>query len=213
MDAETQSHVFEPFFTTKQEGKGTGLGLATTYAIVTRFGGGLTVYSEPGHGSTFKAYLPRVEDAADAAPRVQDRKPARGGETVLVVEDNEQVRTLAMSALDALGYRVIEARDADEALVRTAEHSTIDLVITDVVLPGGMNGRELAERLREDRPELRILFMSGYTSDAIVHRGVLTQELAFIQKPFSPTGLAARVRELLDEREPPAATTRGDGPK
>lgn len=203
MDAATQVRIFEPFFTTKGAGKGTGLGLATVYGIVKQSGGSIYVYSEAGRGTSFKIYLPRVEEAVAApvrpaaAPTPQTR--AGGQETLLVVEDDDAVRALTRTVLRGKSYNVIEAIDADEALRWVEEHSEpIHLLVTDVVMPG-MSGRALAERLTELRPELKVLYVSGYTDDAVVRHGLLEAEIAFLQKPFTPDALARKVRELLDQ--------------
>ena len=199
MDPATQAHLFEPFFTTKEPGKGTGLGLATVYGIVKQHHGYIAVESEPGHGTTFRIYLPRIEEAAawvEPGPTL----PAAplGAETVLVVEDEEDVRTLAREILQTQGYTVLEAGDGIEALRIAAEHAAaIELLITDVVMPR-MSGPELADGLAPERPETKVLYMSGYTDDAIIHHGVLTSGTAFLQKPFTTDGLARKVREALD---------------
>ncbi len=205
MDAETTAHLFEPFFTTKEVGKGTGLGLATVYGIVKQSEGYITAYSEPGHGTTFKIYLPRAaapgaaSPTPPAPPAPQGKATARGSETILVVEDEEAVRSLSRRALEASGYTVLAAADGPDA-VRLLERyrGPIHLVLTDVIMPG-MNGRELAQRLVQRRPGLRVLYMSGYPGDAIVHRGALEPGTAFLQKPFMPEDLARKVREVLDQ--------------
>ena len=199
MDAATQAHIFEPFFTTKEHGKGTGLGLSTVYGIVKQSGGFVWVYSEPGLGSTFKIYLPLVEDAAESVPGPEARElPFGGSETILLVEDEEAVRTLASRILQERGYRVLESASPDDAL-QIAEHhqEPIALLLTDVVLPK-MSGRKIAEHLTLLRPSMKVLYMSGYTDDAIVRSGVLEANTAFLQKPFTPSGLARKVREVLD---------------
>ncbi|MCI0545566.1 MAG: ATP-binding protein, partial [Actinobacteria bacterium] len=207
MDAETQSHIFEPFFTTKRRGKGTGLGLSTVYGIVDQAGGHLLVYSEPGVGTTFKIYMPRlVDQAVDAIPTPGPTKAARPGvETVLLVEDEESVRTMVSDLLIDTGYKVLEARHGIHALEVAAEHQgPIHLLITDVVMPQ-MGGGELAQRLTALRPGVRVLFMSGYTDDAIVRHGVLERGTAFIQKPFSLQIFTRRIREVLDAPDQLAA--------
>jgi CheY-like chemotaxis protein len=197
MSPEVQSRIFEPFFTTKEVGKGTGLGLATVYGIAKQSGGHVGVYSEVGVGTTFKVYLPRVDPAGGAArPPSQFRSPPRGTETVLVVEDEDAVRALTRHVLQQSGYTVVEAADGG-AGVRAAEGRVIDLLVTDVVMPG-LGGRELAERLRASRPELRVLYLSGYTDDAVVRHGVLHDRANFLQKPFTPASLAQKVRDVLD---------------
>ena len=199
MDAATQSHLFEPFFTTKGPGQGTGLGLATVYGIVKQSGGSVWVYSELGRGTTVKVYLPRVPDAVSPrAPAPAAAEPPRGRETVLLVEDDESVRNLAREILEARGYTVLEAGHGADALLRGEGHpGLIHLLVTDVVMPA-MSGRELAERLTAVRPAMRVLYMSGYTDDAIVNQGVLEPGMALLQKPFTPDALAWKVREVLD---------------
>jgi two-component system cell cycle sensor histidine kinase/response regulator CckA len=199
MDAETQSRIFEPFFTTKEKGKGTGLGLSTVYGIVKQSGGYIFAYSETGRGTTFKIYLPRVEESApEVVPERRTRVGCRGSETVLLVEDEESVRELIAEALKAQGYNVLVAGNGQEALALAAPaNCRIQLMITDVVMPG-MSGRELATRLAESRPGTRVLYLSGYTEDAILHHGVLDPGTAFLQKPFSLDALACKVREVLD---------------
>ena len=199
MDAEVQSHLFEPFFTTKAAGKGTGLGLATCYGIVKQHGGAIGVYSEVGHGTTFKIYLPRaIAPARESARRDNADGLPRGVETVLLVEDEVSVRALAARVLRIQGYTVIEAANGDEALA-LALHSgrTIDLLLTDVIMPQ-IGGKALADRLTQLLPGVRVLFMSGYTDDAIIHHGRLEPGIAFLHKPFSPAALARKVREALD---------------
>ena len=199
MDAETQANIFEPFFTTKEHGKGTGLGLATVYGIVKQSGGNIWVYSEPGKGTTFKIYLPRVEGVAEGSEPAHPRSSIlRGSETILLVEDEDMVRSLAREILEAHGYAVSEARDSTEALCVCHTHSgSIHLLVTDVVMPG-MSGRELAARLGTIHPETKVLYMSGYTDDAVVRHGVLNAGLAFLQKPFSANAFLGKVREVLD---------------
>jgi CheY-like chemotaxis protein len=198
MDPETQAHIFEPFFTTKEKGKGTGLGLATVYGIVKQSGGSIWVYTEPGQGTTFKIYLPCVEEAVSepGTPEVR-AKPTKGKETVLVVEDERGVRTLASETLKSKGYNVLEAMGAAEAL-QIAEQFTkpIHLLLTDVVMPQ-TGGKELAKRLSTLHPETKVLYMSGYTDDAIVRYGILQGNMNFLQKPFAPNALARKVREVL----------------
>ncbi len=199
MDAETRSRIFEPFFTTKESGKGTGMGLATVYGIVKQSGGNVWVYSEPGRGSTFKIYLPRSEDAEEVPPAARPAAVSLGGsETVLLVEDEESVRTAAREILKERGYRVIEAGDGRGAVqAGEREGGAIHLMVTDVIMPG-MNGREAASRLAARHPEMKVLYASGYAENAIVHHGVLDPGISFLQKPFTPEGLARKVREVLD---------------
>ncbi|MCM3877791.1 MAG: PAS domain S-box protein [Thermoanaerobaculia bacterium] len=196
---EVKAHLFEPFFTTKGVGKGTGLGLATVFGIVKQSGGDITVESEPGKGATFTVILP-----SQPAPRRRGRSGAslravpRGTETVLAVEDEDAVRRIVKIALESAGYRVIEARDGPEALEAARRHTgAIHLVVTDVVMPE-MSGRELVERIVKDHPDVRILYMSGYTDDAVMRHGIVESGVAFLQKPFSPLALARKVREVLD---------------
>jgi len=199
MDRATVDRVFEPFFTTKETGKGTGLGLATAYGIVKQHDGSIWVYSEPGHGSTFKVYLPRANGpASDSAPANEGASVPGGSETILVVEDEEPVRRIAQRALEAHGYTVLAAADAPSAMTLLSDRGkAIDLLLTDVVMPGG-SGPELYERIRAERPSLRVMYMSGYTDDAIGHHGVLDVGVRFISKPFDPLDLARSVREALD---------------
>jgi PAS domain S-box-containing protein len=208
MERDVQARIFEPFFTTKPVGQGTGLGLSTVYGIVKQSEGFVWVYSEPGLGTTFKVYLPRV-GTAHAPPRPADRSPvARGGtETILIVEDEDLVRALASRSLRERGYRVIEARQGVEALQQLEQQSAgVDLVISDVVMPE-MGGRELARRLATLRPSLPVLFISGYTGEDVIQRGLMEPGAPFQQKPFTPDGLARKVREMLDAvPRAPAAT-------
>ena len=198
MDATVRAHLFEPFFTTKEVGRGTGLGLATVYGIVKQSGGYISVYSEPGHGSSFKIYLPRIATPAEPPAGAPKGGPAPGSETVLVVEDEPAVLTLSRRALESQGYVVLAASDADAALRVVERHGgMIHLLLTDVVMPG-LSGRELADRLSAQRPGIRVLYMSGYPGDAVVQHGTLPLGSAFLQKPFSPDGLARKVRDVLD---------------
>jgi signal transduction histidine kinase len=198
MTPEVQARLFEPFFTTKDLGKGTGLGLATVYGIVTRSGGIVTVNSEVGRGTSFMVYLPRADDAEPvvAAPTTIDRGRA-GGQTVLVVEDADGLRELTKRLLEKQGYTVLLAANADEALRLFDEYPSIDLLLTDVVMPGA-SGPELVKQLVDRRPTLKVIYMSGYTDDAIVHHGVLDPGIVFLHKPFSSESLGQRMREALD---------------
>src|SRR5262245_36058751 len=207
MDAATRGRIFEPFFTTKEHGKGSGLGLATVYGIVQQSGGSIWVYSEPGEGTSFKVYLPTMEAAAvvHAGESASD-SVRKGWETVLLVEDEDAVRALAREVLRRNGYVVLEARHGLDALRVAERHpDTIHLMVTDVVMPH-MSGRDLADRLTEVRPDMKVLFISGYTDHAAMHRH-LTPGAAFLQKPFTPEALARRVRSMLDE-QPDGVTTR-----
>jgi PAS domain S-box-containing protein len=199
MDAETQKRIFDPFFTTKGVGKGTGLGLSTVYGIVKQSEGSIWVYSELGTGTTFKVYLPRVDEVGDSEELAGDARSVPGGsETILLVEDEDLVRSLAVEILEEFGYAVITAPNGTEGLRICKEFKgRIDLLISDVVMPQ-MSGRELAEHISVLRPEIKVLFMSGYTDDAIVRHGILEENMPFIQKPFLPDALARKARELLD---------------
>jgi PAS domain S-box-containing protein len=195
MDEETRRNIFEPFFTTKEVGKGTGLGLSMVYGIVEQSGGSVEVYSEPGRGTTFKIYLPRVGPEAAQDERKEGGPALEGTETVLVVEDQAGVREYAATVLGSYGYQVLKAEDAGTALA-ICERERMSLVLTDVVMPG-MSGRELGDQLQVRYPGMKVLYMSGYTDEAIARHGVLWDGAQFIQKPFSPTQLAAKVREVL----------------
>jgi len=197
---EIQPQVFDPFFTTKEKGKGTGLGLSTCYGIIRNSGGYIWIYSELGIGTTFRIYLPRVDEVPMAIrPEPERLSGGRSGETVLVVEDEDSVRAIATVALRAAGYQVLEATNGEHALRVLADYdSPVDLVVTDVIMPA-MNGRELAAALKIIRPESKILYTSGYTDDSMVLQGVLTHNLAFLQKPFTPRKLAQKVRDVLDQ--------------
>jgi CheY-like chemotaxis protein len=201
MDRETLEHAFEPFFTTKDQGRGTGLGLATVYGVVRQNGGFVNLYSEIGHGTVARIYLPRhvAEDASRAVPI---ERPAQGGtETILLVEDEEQLRLLVQTMLEPLGYTVLAAANPDQAIETCTRAGHVHLLLTDVVLPG-MNGRELQDRVMMLQPGIRVLFMSGYTANVIAHRGVLDKGVHFLQKPFAAESLARKVRAVLDGADP-----------
>ena len=199
MDANILAHLFEPFFTTKEEGKGTGLGLSTVFGIVTTYGGGIDVWSQIGHGTTLDLYFPRADPQAMTAQATEppDRL-LRGSETILLVEDDTAVRDLVRDELTKIGYQVMEARNGVEACLTATQQSLhVDLLLTDVVMPG-MNGRELAQHLSVIKPNLRVLFMSGYLDDISVNRGMDPHRTTFLQKPFTPDLLLRTVRALLD---------------
>lgn len=199
MDEETKSHIFEPFFTTKEIGKGTGLGLSTVYGIVKQSEGSIWIYSELGQGTTFKIYLPRVEEEIEQLQKTTLLKEVtRGTETVLLVEDDEGVRNLARMVLEMNGYKVLEAESGNAAILICDNYKEIiHLLLTDVIMPG-MSGLELTKQLKIARPEMRVLYMSGYTSNAIVHHGILDDKTNYIQKPFFPDALARKIREVLE---------------
>lgn len=199
MTAAIREHIFEPFFTTKGKSKGTGLGLSTVYGIVKQSGGNIWVYSEPGHGTAFKIYLPRVEAPEGVIRARSDAAPHTGTETVMIVEDEDSVRGMAERILRGAGYAVLSAASGEEALVLWEKSGHIHLLLTDVVMPQ-MSGRELADRLAMTKPGLKVLYMSGYADDAIVHHGVLDPGTVFIGKPFSAADLTRKVRETLDRR-------------
>ena len=198
MDAITQARVFEPFFTTKPRGRGTGLGLATVYGIVRQSGGHVAVESAPGAGTTFRMYLPRVDAPLAVAPASQRPAAAAGSGTILLVEDERLVRVLARKVLEQAGYRVLVAEGGAQALELARGHSgVIDLVLTDVVMPE-MSGREVVRRLLQERPAVRVLYMSGYSDEAVAQHGVLDAGTSFIAKPFTPATLATKIREVLE---------------
>jgi CheY-like chemotaxis protein len=197
MNTETQQQIFEPFFTTKEIGKGTGLGLATIYGIVKQSGGNIWVYSETGKGTTFKIYLPRVDAEALTSAHVRVHPTIAAHETILLVEDEEMVRKLACDILSARGYRVLAAKNGDDAIAICGNHSgRIDLLLTDVVMPG-TGGKEVADSIKRRRQDINVLYMSGYTDDAIVHHGVLDPGMNFIEKPFTANKLVTKVQEAL----------------
>jgi CheY-like chemotaxis protein len=200
MNDETKARLFEPFFTTKDQGKGTGLGLSTVYGIIKQSKGYVWVYSEPGAGTTFRVYLPAIDAEADSKRASQTSQPiAPGSETILLVEDDEMVRGLARTTLEENGYKVLPAADGAEALLICKQHpEPIHLLLTDVVMPG-ISGRAVADRSKTLRPQMQVLYMSGYTEDAIVHHGVLNEGVNFIEKPFETVALTRKVREVLDE--------------
>ncbi|ABY30288.1 ATP-binding protein [Methylorubrum extorquens] len=208
MTSDVVARVFEPFFTTKPDGKGTGLGLAMVFGFVKQSGGHVKIYSEPGEGTSVKLYLPRAIGAAAVACQ-RTGSPVelpRGSATVLVVEDEAAVREIACAILADLGYRVLEAADGEEALrVFGANTAAIDLLLTDVVLPGKVRGRELAERVQALRPQVRVVFMSGYTENSIVHHGRLDDGVQLIGKPFKREQLARKVAQVLGTTTVPAA--------
>jgi len=202
MDKETQEHIFEPFFTTKEVGKGTGLGLSTIYGIVKQNNGFIWVYSEPGQGSAFKVYLPKVREDADLDEKEQTPvDDLSGSGTVLIVEDDDGLRKLAQAVLHQHGYRVLDAENGEDALRVSKEHDgPIHLLLTDVIMPK-MGGKKLAERLQPLYPRMKVIYMSGYTDNTIVRHGVLAPKLNFIQKPFTPEGLARKVRKALESKK------------
>jgi two-component system NtrC family sensor kinase len=203
MTREVMSRAFEPFFTTKPAGVGTGLGLSQVYGFVKQSGGHIRIYSEIGQGTTIKLYFPRLTGQAEVPPWTPREMPAaapaaNGTETVLVVEDDEQVNRLAVEALAERGYRVLSASDGASALRMAGEAPHIDLLLTDVVLPGGMNGRELSDEMRRRRSDIKILYMTGYTRNAIIHHGRLDPDIDLLTKPFTADALTRKVRRVLD---------------
>jgi PAS domain S-box-containing protein len=199
MDAATRQRIFEPFFTTKEKGKGTGLGLATVYGIVKQTGGDIWVYSEPGKGSTFKLYFPRIADPAENTAAAPAESFEGERETILVVEDEKAVRDLTVRMLERLGYHILTAGGGDEAIEIAKTHpGEISLLLTDVVMPN-MSGRQLADALANHRPDMKVLYLSGYTEDTIVTHGVLEQGVEFLPKPFSREVLGKKLREVLEK--------------
>jgi two-component system, cell cycle sensor histidine kinase and response regulator CckA len=201
MTDEVKSRLFEPFFTTKPQGEGTGLGLSMCYGIAKQIGGHIGVYSEVGHGTTFKIFLPRVSaiPSAPAAPseRILKEAPTRGSEAILLVEDDDGLRDLAGIVLRKLGYTVHEAANGVEAMSIAENHAEIALLLTDVVMPQ-MSGKELADRLSSARPAMKVLFTSAYTEDAILHHGILDPGIDFLHKPYTPALLSRKARAALD---------------
>jgi CheY-like chemotaxis protein len=205
MDEDIRRHLFEPFFTTKEQGKGTGLGLSMVFGIVKQSGGNIWVYSEPGAGTSFKIYFPRVYDSIENTALESTKEDLlRGSETILVVEDETMIREIIGITLVDRGFTVLAAQNGDEALRISEEHpGPIHLLLCDVILPGA-SGREVARMLAARRSDIRVIYMSGYTSNAIVHHGVLEKGVAFLQKPFSPGALLEKVRKVLGMDTPPA---------
>jgi CheY-like chemotaxis protein len=210
MTEEVLQHIFEPFYTTKEQGKGTGLGLAVVHGVINQNKGHIRVESEPGRGTRFEIYLPSIEPDAEPATRATQHLPApRGGETILLVEDEDALRGFSLKVLRNCGYTVLEAAKGEEAIeIFETSNVPIDLLITDVVMPG-MGGRVLAEQILAQHPETKVIYMSGYTDDAVMRHGIARDEVAFLAKPFSPSQLARRVYEVLNGRiERSAAASR-----
>jgi CheY-like chemotaxis protein len=205
MDSETQQRAFEPFFTTKPRGEGTGLGLATVYGIVKQSGGYVWLYSEPGRGTTFRVYIPRVDEASRGRDAVALPPPSpapRGEETLLLVEDSAALRDLILEVLEQHGYRVLHAAHGEQALEVLREHeAAVDLLLTDVVMPK-LGGKDLADEVRARHPGIRVIYMSGYTDGAISRAGILGEGVTLLEKPFSSERLTRAVREALDRPEP-----------
>ncbi|MCK5033348.1 MAG: response regulator, partial [Calditrichia bacterium] len=202
MDKATQAKIFDPFFTTKELGKGTGLGLSTVYGIVKQNKGYIWVYSEPGQGTTFKIYFPCVDKTVQVEKRVHfSAKSLEGSEVILIVDDDPGIRELSRDTLSSYGYNILEAENGEEALAICNEHKApIHLIITDVVMPK-MGGRELEKNISRLYPEIKVLFVSGYTDNAMLQHGVLEEGVAFLEKPFRPVALAQKAREVLDSSQ------------
>lgn len=199
MAPELLKQVFEPFFTTKEAGKGTGLGLSMVYGFVKQSGGHVEIYSEPGQGTSVKIYLPRTTGVGTyVSPAIEPKAMPTGHESILVIEDNSDVRAFVVSALDILGYKVLQAADGPGALAVMEENPNTELLFTDVVLQGGMNGRELADEIQERYKDIKVLFTSGYTDNAIVHHGRLDAGTQLLVKPYSRISLALRIRDVLE---------------
>jgi CheY-like chemotaxis protein len=199
MDEATRRRIFEPFFTTKEVGKGTGLGLSMVYGIIKQHKGYITVTSEPGKGTTFSIYLPLVAGAAPEAEKKTPASASRGGETVLLAEDDRDVRSLTKTVLENFGYRVIEAVDGEDVVAKFNEqNAAIDLLVLDVIMPK-RSGKDAYLAIRQTRPDIKVLFTSGYTADIIHQKGILDPDMVFIMKPISPTMLLGKVREVLDK--------------
>ena len=198
MDAETRKRIFDPFFTTKESGKGTGLGLATVFGIIKQHQGHIWVYSESGNGTTFKIYLPQAKETLQTIiPPPKEPVSIYGTETVLVAEDDEMVRNLVCETLEAHGYDVVEAQSPTDCLELAYSKDTIHLLLTDVIMPE-MNGKELYQKIAAIHPNSRVLYMSGYTNEIVVHHGILDEGINFLQKPFTVQNLTRKVREILN---------------
>jgi CheY-like chemotaxis protein len=199
MDEKTRQRIFEPFFTTKELGKGTGLGLATAYGVIKQHNGHINVYSEQGKGTTFKIYLPLVESSMDKGECKEVIPPKRGSETILIAEDNDDVRTLTKQVLSQFGYEVIEAVDGEDAVNQLKKYKDIiRLVVIDVIMPK-KSGKEVYDEIRKIIPGIKVLFTSGYTSDIINKKGILEEGVDFISKPLTPYDLLCRIREIIDK--------------
>ena len=199
MSPDVKARIFEPFFTTKDAGKGTGLGLAVVLGVVRQSGGSIEVYSEPGNGTRFEICFPAVDQPATSSFKTEPAIDPRGAETILLVEDDEAVRRFALRSLQSHGYRILQAGDARQAMDVAEQHQgRIDLLATDLVMPL-MSGRELAQTLQPRFPQMKVLYLSGYTDDAMVRHGILHFDVNFLQKPFTPSSLANKVRQVLDQ--------------